>query len=352
MQTPRIIEPRHRAHPEATRAPALLALGLREIRALPMRGPATLLAACGLLIGLCGCAESTDAPLLGRPGGPYQLALTTTPSAPQPGEETWLEFTLTYTATGKPVTDPQLAHERYLHTFITDAGFSTFAHIHHEDFAPVSEADRRAGRLRFPYRFPQAGRYRIVSEFAHRDRNWVKQFELAVGNVDDAPTTLAVDLARERKVGRFTARLQMTPEVPRAGFTTDLTVHLSRDGEPVRNLALYLGTELHGAVWREDGRNFGHLHSYTPRVAAIMELAHERDLAPAARGARIAEMMVQLMCLEAELVFSGPEIPIRTVFPQPGRYHIFLQLAPGGEPVVFPFVIDVAAPTGNVADPS
>jgi len=348
MQTPRVTEPRHRSHPPLVRVLDRLAHGLRERRALPARYPASLLVACGFVISLCGCAESGDAPLVGRPGGPYQLVLATTPAAPQPGAETWLEFTLTYTATGKPVTDLQRAHERYLHTFITDFGFASFAHIHHEDFAPVSAADRRAGRLRFPYRFPHAGRYRIVSEFAHRDRNWVKQFELAVGDPEALAAPAASEPARVSEVGDLTARLRLDPEVPRAGLATDLVLHLERDGEPVTDLSLYLGTELHGAVWRDDGRNFGHLHSYTPRVAAIIELAHDRELAPAARGPRIAEMMVQLMCLEAELVFHGPEVPMRTVFPQAGRYHVFLQVAPGGGPVVFPFVIDVAAPAAVV----
>lgn len=309
------------------------------------------LAALALVLGVSACSEPADEPLLGRPGGPYQLALTTTPAVPVPGEETWLEFTLTYTATGKPVGDPQLAHERFLHTFITDAGFRSFAHIHHEDFALVTAADRRAGRLRFPYRFPRAAHYRIVSEFAHRDRNWVKQFDLTVGEPEAVPPEVTADVTRERQVGDFTARLHTEPALPRAGFVTDLNLHLEKDGKPVSDLALYLGTELHGAVWREDGRNFGHLHSYTPRVAAIMELAHDRELAPAARGPRIAEMMVQLMCLEAELVFRGPDVPMRTVFPQAGRYHVFLQVAPGGEPVVFPFVIDVAAPDAG-ADPA
>lgn len=347
MQPPRITDPRLRYRRRILRVFDRTAQAGRNSRTSSVLS----LTLCGFVLVVCACAESTDAPLVGRPGGPYQLALVTEPTVPQPGEETWLEFTLTYTATGKPVTDPQLAHERYLHTFITDYGFRSFAHIHHEDFAPVSEADRRVGRLRFPYRFPHAGRYRIVSEFAHRDRNWVKQFEVTVGNRDEMPAAAAVDLTRERTVGNYTARLRSKPEVPRAGFVTELTLDLEREGEPVTNLALYLGTELHGAVWREDGRNFGHLHSYTPRVAAIMELAHEHELAPAARGARIAEMMVQLMCLEAELVFTGPDIPMRTVFAEAGRYHVFLQVAPGGEPTVFPFVIDVAAPvTGD--DPS
>jgi hypothetical protein len=319
--------------------------------ALPKKHPGTILATLALVISLYGCAEPADEPLVGRPGGPYRLVLSTEPAQPLPGEETWLEFALTYSASGKPVTDLQLAHERLMHNFITDLGFASFAHIHHEDFAPVSDAERRAGRLRFPYRFPRAGQYRIVSEFAHRDRNWVKQFDVRVGDQEAPPLAATADLARERRVGDFTARLQLGPEVPRAGSETDLTLQLERDGQPVTDLALYLGTELHGAVWREDGRNFGHLHSYTPRVAAIIDLAHDRGVAPAARGARIAEMMVQLMCLEAELVFNGPDIPMRYVFPQAGRYHVFLQVAPGGVPVVFPFVIDVVA-AGAAADAS
>ena len=167
----------------------------------------------------------------------------------------------------------------------------------------------------------------------------MKQFELVVGEPDASAPAAAIEPARVSEVGDFTAHLRLQPEVPRAGFETDLSLHLERHGEPVTNLELYLGTELHGAVWREDGRNFGHLHSYTPRVAAIMKLAHDR---------KIAEMMVQLMCLDAELVFNGPDIPMRTVFPQAGRYHVFLQVAPGGEPIVFPFVIDVAAPAAVV----
>ena len=118
---------------------------------------------------------------------------------------------------------------------------------------------------------------------------------------------------------------------------------------PVTDLALYLGTELHGAVWRDDGKYFGHLHSYTPRVAAIIQTAHDRDADPRSRGATIAQMMVQLMCLDPELVFTGPTIPMRYVFPEPGRYHLFLQAAPAGEPLVFQFALDVVSVTNDTA---
>ena len=54
-------------------------------------------------------------------------------------------------------------------------------------------------------------------------------------------------------------------------------------------------------------------------------------------------MMVQLMCLDAELVFPGPKVPIKYVFPAPGRYVVFLEVAPETTPRVFKFGLEVTA---------
>ncbi len=291
------------------------------------------------LVLLAACAEDEDRRLEGRPGGPYRLTLQLDPGAPRPGEETQFNFQLTHTQSGRPVRELQLAHERLMHHFIVNLDFSSFAHVHHEDFHPFTDSDRTETRVRFPYRFPKAGHYRIVSEFARQDRLWTKHFDIEVG----APGPVAsvpVDSARARRFGDYTATLRVSPQTPVAGYETELVLEIQRDGAPVTDLELYLGSELHAAVWRDDGKYFGHLHSHTPRVAAIIELAHDRGIEPALRGARIAEMLVQLMCLDAELVFSGPTIPMRYVFPEPGRYHLFLQAAPKGEPELFQFVVD------------
>lgn len=272
------------------------------------------------------------------------MTLALDPPAPRPGEETLLAFRLTHAQSGEPVRDLQLAHERLVHNFIVDLGFRTFAHIHHEDFAPVTEADRAQATLRFPYTFPVPGSYRIVSEFARHDRVWTKHFDVTVGVAGPVQGPVQATDRREDVAGAYRATIAVTPAQPVAGFETAIELTLTRDGLPVTDLALHLGSELHGAVWREDGRYFGHLHSYTPRVAAIMALAHDRDVPASERGGRIAEMMVQLMCLEAEQVFPGPAVPVRYVFPEPGRYHVFLETAPGGTPRVFDFVLDVAAP--------
>ena len=305
----------------------------------PMRCPITILAA---ILALAGCAEQGNGVIDGRPGGPYRLTLVMDPPTPKVGQETTLRFQLTNAQRGTPVEDLQIAHERLIHNFIVNLDFSSFAHIHHEDFYAVTERDLTAATLRFPYRFPSAGRYRIVSEFAHRNRSWTKHFDIEIGDTNVSPP-VSIDTARTRHFGDYTASLRVSPEVPEAGFETELLLELARNGNPVTDLGLYLGSELHGAVWRDDGRFFGHLHSYTPKIAAILELAHERGGDPAARGARIQEMLVQLMCLPSALTFSGPEIPMRYVFPAPGRYHLFLQVAPGGGPTVFHFGLDVTA---------
>lgn len=305
---------------------------------------ASRMAACLLLV-VTGCTQDEAALPPGtqraRPGGPYELLLATEPTEPTAGTQTQLVFTLTRAPDARPVGDLQRAHERLMHNFIVAHDFSSFAHVHHEDHAPVSAADRASGTLRVPYRFPAAGRYRVVSEFAHRDRAWLKHADVEVLPGSDTRAAAPAD-------DGYSATLVTSPAQPVAGFETALALDIYRDGTPVEDLELYLGSELHGAVWREDLRYFGHLHSYTPRVAAIMQAAHERGGDPLERGARIAEMMVRLMCLEAEQSFTGPRIPLRYVFPAPGRYRLFLQVAPGGRPRVFRFDTEVVAARDGV----
>ena len=310
-----------------------------------MRHPIWILVA---VLALAGCAKHGEGLLEGRPGGPYRLTLALDPPTPQAGEETILRFHLTHAQSGKSISDLQIAHERLIHNFIVNLDFSSFAHIHHEDFLPLTAADRAAATLRFPYRFPSAGRYRLVSEFAHRNRSWTKHFDIEIGD-QSVSARVTADMLRSRRFAEYAATLRVSPQTPIAGFETELVLALERGGRPVTDLALYLGSELHGAVWRDDGRYFGHLHSYTPKMAAVLALAHERGGEPAERGAQIQEMLVQLMCLESELVFPGPEIPMRYVFPAPGRYYLFLQTAPGGEPRVMSFVLDVTAYTAQPA---
>lgn len=297
-----------------------------------------------LVAALAGCGEAPPAARIGTPDGPYRLALSLSPPAPPPATEALLEFTLTQGPAQAPVTDPQIVHERALHTFIVARDFTSFAHLHHEDYTPRTDAEREGGRFRFPYVFPHAGDYRVVSEFVHRDRAWSKRFDLRIGEVEAATAPAAADLARERRVGPYTATLAVSPAVPVAGHEAELVVTLARDGRPVENLALWLGAETHVAIWREDGEQFGHTHSYTSAMARMMAAmqSHRMD------AAHTAAMMLEMMKLPATLEYPGPRVPVRHTFPTAGRYRLFFQLAPGGESLVLPFALDVVVDDGRV----
>lgn len=295
-----------------------------------------------VVIALAGCGEDRAPVIEGRPPGPHRLALALDPPLPVPQAETRLHWHLTNAASGLPVTGLAVLHERVIHNFIVNLDFSSFAHIHHEDFKPLTAEDLAQARFTLPYRFPSAGHYRIVSEFTHRGRGYTKHFDVTVG--DPVPAQRRAPVPRlEAVAGDYRGVLQVSPAQPVAGYETELVLNLARDGRPVTDLALHLGSEAHVAVWRDDGGEFGHTHSFTPHMAHMLAAMHARDQDPGKRARRLADMMTQMMNMPAELVYRGPRIPVRYVFPSPGSYHVFIQCAPGGKAVVFDFVLDAVA---------
>ena len=302
---------------------------------------ARLALALGIIATLAGCERPAPPPaaaLSGEPAGPYDLQLRLAPTAPLPAQPTRLQFQLLETNSARPVTDLQVVHERRLHTFIVARDFSSFAHLHQEDRAPLSAEDLAAGRFSFDYSFPKAGRYRVQSEFTHRDRSWLKSFDLDVGEPASSLPQV-VDLARSQTVGAYTATLSLVPAAPVAGEDVELLLTLNREGQPVTNLQLWLGSEVHAALWRMDLREFAHTHSYTPEMAAMMAQMQGHRMS----AAETAAMMLAMSAKPAQLVFPGPTVPLRFTFPSAGIWVVFCQLAPGGEPVVFRFMLNVGA---------
>lgn len=298
-------------------------------------------AACWVLLFCCavnvlGCQGAQEAVVIGQPAGPYRLELSVAPARPRAGETTSLTYRVTETAARQPVRDLQVLHERVLHTFIVSRDFRTFAHTHHEDFFPLTLRDLAAATFHYPYVFPHVGEYLIAGEFTHKDRSWVKHFTLAVAG-EGAPGKVEEDLRREKSFGSYRVSLRTSPDPPVAGYDTELVCHLTRDGVPVTDLGLYLGTEVHMAAWRLDGEHFGHQHTYTPEMAALMAMMRDHSSDPN----HMARMMVQLMRGPAKQTSTGPELPVHHIFPAPGVYQLFFESAPGGKPLVADFMVRV-----------
>lgn len=290
------------------------------------------------LVSAPGCLNDSATPLIGTPSGPYQITLDLNPSEPLAGQETRLFFQLTHTKTQQPVSDLQILHERALHTFIVSRDLSTFAHTHHEDFVSLSALDLRAASFHFPYTFPQAGQYLIVNEFTHKDRSWIKRFTLTItGEAESQPA--AQDFRQEKQFDSYRVSLKTSPSPPVMGYEVELVCHLATlDGVAVTNLGLYLGTEVHMAAWRLDGTHFGHQHTYTSDMAALMQGMRGHSMSPD----EMARRMVQLMRRPAKQEYFGPDVPLHHIFPAPGVYKVFLEFAPNGEYLTVDFLIEVA----------
>lgn len=296
-----------------------------------------------LLLGLGGCEPSTERYLIGEPARPYRLALTLTPFQPRVGQEVSLTFRITEWDSQRPLVPLQVLHERALHTFIVSRDLSVFAHTHHEDFFPLRRQDLATATFHFPHTFPTAGEYMVVSEFTYKDRSWLKQFRFPVMGPKQGPRLAPLAESgevREKEFGSYRVTLRTSPDPPVAGHEVELVCEFSRDGSPVTDLGLYLGTEVHMASWRLDGEHFGHQHTYTPEMAAIMTMAGDRQKT-AKMKAQMDAMMVQLMSGSAKQVYHGPQIPVHHVFPTPGLYKLFFEAAPGGKRLVADFIVRV-----------
>jgi hypothetical protein len=140
---------------------------------------------------------------------------------------------------------------------------------------------------------------------------------------------------REAKTGGYRFTLSVDPDPPVAGKEARLVCRIETTaGAPVTDLAMVLGSEVHFATWRSDGEHFGHTHAWTPEMAAMMERMQEM-------GHDAGAGMAAMMMTPAVQHFHGPEVPMRHVFPEPGIYAIFLDLAPGGRRTVADFVLRV-----------
>lgn len=91
------------------------------------------------------------------------------------------------------------------------------------------------------------------------------------------------------------------------------------------------------AAWRIDGQHFGHQHTYTPEMAAMMAMMRDHRSDPD----YMAKMMVQMMQRPARQVYTGPALPVHHLFPAPGTYVLFFECAPAGKPLVVDFMVEV-----------
>ncbi|WP_435748254.1 hypothetical protein [Microbacterium sp. PMB16] len=213
------------------------------------------------------------------------------------GEEGTLSFQI-QDAEGEPVTEYTTAHAKDLHLIVARSDGSRFQHVH-----PV--LDESTGTWSLPWAWTDAGTYRVFADFTPADGEGITLSRIVQVAGDFTP--VATEASKVDEVDGFTVSLDGDVV---AGSASELTITISRDGEPVTELEPYLGAFGHLVALREGDLAFLHVHA-------------EGDEPKAGDTA-------------------GPEIVFFAEAPTAGRYLLYLDFQVDGVVRTAEFVVDAA----------
>lgn len=202
---------------------------------------------------------------------------------------------------GDAVTSFATEHDKELHLIVVRTDGTRFRHVH-----PTMAAD---GTWSLPWQWTVAGTYRVYADFVPADEADGHPVTLTrTVDVAGAFSPVAPALTDTASVDGFTVELTGDLTV---GASSQLTLSVSRAGEPVTTLQPYLGA-------------FGHLVALREGDLAFLHVHPEGD-EPAAGDT------------------SGPEISFMAEAPTPGHYLLYLDFQVDGQVHSAPFVVDAHA---------
>lgn len=199
---------------------------------------------------------------------------------------------------GEPVTEFTTAHERDLHLIVVRTDGAHFRHAH-------PTLDEHTGTWSIPWTWDEAGTYRVYADFTPATKNasgttLTRAVEVA-GDFNPVETVVRTT----DEVNGFTLSLDghLT-----AGASSELTISVERDGEPVKALQPYLGA-------------FGHLVALRAGDLAYLHVHTEGDEPQPGD-------------------IAGPEIAFAAKTPTAGRYLLYLDFQVDDQVHTAEFVLD------------
>jgi hypothetical protein len=221
---------------------------------------------------------------------------------------------------GKPVEDLAITHERLLHIVIVSRDFTTFAHIHPEDFGPITPEMKKKADYSVRYTFPMAGRYLIAIDSAVKGVHFSEHFSIDVSGGPQMGS-LKEDFSTEKRFGDYAVTFSASSAHIAAGKETVLKYVIRKHGESVKDLEPYLAAPMHLAIIKADLKNFIHAHG---------EISG---------GPSHHEPMGHIHGMVKEKF--GPEIEASVVFPVKGVYQVFSEIKHQGKVIPLSFMVKV-----------
>lgn len=200
-------------------------------------------------------------------------------------------------ASGKPVNDFDMNHEKLMHLIIVNKDLSIFNHIHPEFIGN--------GTFTIYTSFPNGGGYKIFADFVPKGGSsttlsqWVK--------IEGNPQVVEAVKADSKLVKVVDGKeveltLSSTKAIDEAMLTFTILDAQTKKG--IRNLEQYLGAVGHVVILSEDAEQYLHVHPMDEKAI-------------------------------------GPKAEFMTSFPNPGTYKIWGQFQHQGRVFTVPFVIDI-----------
>jgi hypothetical protein len=234
--------------------------------------------------------------------------------------ETTLTFTVFDKATGEPIDNLDLAHEKYMHIIGARSDLNEFFHIHAEKTAP--------GVWKATHIFAKAGTYKIYTDVSRGGMNYTighPQIEITGFKESQAEQ---ISLAKNVIVGDYQVAI-VTPDPVVAGSPTQIHFVVKTVYGLSVPLDNYLGVQMHLNALKQ-GNTRVYMHTHPDATAVLNYRTHESTtpfftLIPTAyaHGGAADENTDPALKV-------GTVVPFTLTFPEPGIYKLFAQFRPNG----------------------
>lgn len=280
------------------------------------------------------------------PGGHPKVTATLIATPGRNGAET-LDITMTEAGQQHPVTKYETELSKQLHVIAVSSDFRTFLHEHGD--RPGSD-----GHFRVAMRLPHPGLYHVYADAVPAGLGQqVMRFELKVGDAPaQQPSSSPVPTPLQAADGRY--RVRFDPFTLRAGQESQLSLHLSRDGHPARDVTPFLGVAAHAVFIGADDLTYVHVHAApaaAPKAGGTGAL-RQGDLtgrpvaAPSERHATGEMSMSGMEGMPGDPLPMNARVPsdltLHVLAPKAGTYLLWLQFMAGGQVRTVRFVVAVA----------
>ena len=233
---------------------------------------------------------------------------------PAVGIPVQLTIYLTDIRTGQPRQELDISHERLMHVFVVGEGLQDFSHIHVEDFPELNSPERyRNGMYTLEHTFASQGKYLVVIDYADEGKIALQSFPVYVVGPPHIPQEKFITYSTNVTVGDY--EVGLGGEELFVNESTTLSFTLIHQGEEVRDLQQYLGSEIHLFIADENLTSVDHTHAYIPGHGIHSGIMPQR--------------------------YVGPTVPVQYVFAAPGTYVLFAQFQHNNQTITSRFFVEV-----------